>query len=180
MRKPSFPYIKTPRPAKDLLFKWIKRDLKEIGRVDSVGDIGCAELAFLDWFNFKKYYAYDIDIQRPEKVANNLKEKIYLSELDITKSNTTNKHSLIFCIQVMIGNISFDMSEVEKTDNAQLNTIMSREYKWKDVSRRDLSELEQFSTVDNVFKERTFFIVGDMIGRAIFIVVRYYHDDLKD
>jgi len=52
--------------------------------------------------------------------------------------------------------ISFDMSEVEKMDNAQLNTIMSREYKWKDVSRRDLSELEQFSTVDNVFKERSF------------------------
>ena len=52
--------------------------------------------------------------------------------------------------------ISFDMSEVEKMDIAQLNTIMSREYKWKDVSRRDLSELEQFSTVDNVFKERSF------------------------
>ena len=34
---------------------------------------------------------------------------------------------------------------------------MSREYKWKDVNRRrDLSELEEFSTVDNVFKERSF------------------------
>ena len=33
---------------------------------------------------------------------------------------------------------------------------MSRQYKWKDVSNRDLSELEQFSTVDNVFKERSF------------------------
>tara|TARA_B100001093_G_scaffold487549_1_gene523900 strand:- start:441 stop:2189 length:1749 start_codon:yes stop_codon:yes gene_type:complete len=52
--------------------------------------------------------------------------------------------------------ISFDMSEVEKMNNDQLSTIMSREYKWKDVSRRDLSELEQFSTVDNVFKERSF------------------------
>ena len=52
--------------------------------------------------------------------------------------------------------ISFDMSEVEQMDLIQLNTIMSREYKWKDVSRRDLSELEQFSTVDNVFKERSF------------------------
>ena len=52
--------------------------------------------------------------------------------------------------------ISFDMSEVEKMDPTQLNAIMSREYKWKDVSRRDLSELEQFSTVDNVFKERSF------------------------
>ena len=40
-------------------------------------------------------------------------------------------------------------------DLIQLNTIMSQ-YKWKDVSRRDLSELEQFSTVDNVFKERSF------------------------
>jgi len=52
--------------------------------------------------------------------------------------------------------ISFDMSEVEKMDLNQLNTIMSREYKWQDVSRRDLSELEQFSNVDNVFKERSF------------------------
>jgi hypothetical protein len=52
--------------------------------------------------------------------------------------------------------ISFDMDEIEKMDPVQLNTVMSREYKWKDVSRRDLSELEQFSTVDNVFKERSF------------------------
>ena len=52
--------------------------------------------------------------------------------------------------------ISFDMTEVEKMDPVQLNNLMSREYKWKDVSNRDLSELEQFSTVDNVFKERSF------------------------
>ena len=52
--------------------------------------------------------------------------------------------------------ISFDMTEVEKMDVIQLNNLMSREYKWKDVSNRDLSELEQFSTVDNVFKERSF------------------------
>ena len=52
--------------------------------------------------------------------------------------------------------ISFDMSEVEKMDLVQVNTLMSREYKWKDVNRRDLSELEEFSIVDNVFKERSF------------------------
>tara|TARA_B100000427_G_scaffold247124_1_gene210188 strand:+ start:29 stop:1801 length:1773 start_codon:yes stop_codon:yes gene_type:complete len=52
--------------------------------------------------------------------------------------------------------ISFDMSEVNKMDPIQINTIMSRQYKWKDVSRRDLSELEEYSTVDNVFKERSF------------------------
>ncbi len=52
--------------------------------------------------------------------------------------------------------ISFDMKEVEKMDPIQLDNLMSREYKWKDVSNRDLSELEQFSTVDNVFKERSF------------------------
>ena len=52
--------------------------------------------------------------------------------------------------------ISFDMDEVEKMDPVQLNNLMSRQYKWKDVSNRDLSELEQFSTVDNVFKERSF------------------------
>ncbi|GIR30326.1 MAG: hypothetical protein CM15mP44_6090 [Candidatus Neomarinimicrobiota bacterium] len=52
--------------------------------------------------------------------------------------------------------ISFDMEEVEKMDPLKLNLLMSREYKWKDVNRRDLSELEEFSTVDNVFKERSF------------------------
>lgn len=52
--------------------------------------------------------------------------------------------------------ISFDMDEVEKMDPLKLNLLMSREYKWKDVNRRDLSELEEFSTVDNVFKERSF------------------------
>ena len=52
--------------------------------------------------------------------------------------------------------ISFDMSEIKKMDPLMVNMIMSREYKWKDVDRRDLSELEQFSTVDNVFKERSF------------------------
>ena len=51
---------------------------------------------------------------------------------------------------------SFDMKEIEKMDPVQLNTIISRRYKWKDVSRRDLSELEEFSTVDNIFKERSF------------------------
>ena len=35
---------------------------------------------------------------------------------------------------------SFDMKEIEKMDPVQLNTIISRKYKWKDVSRRDLSE----------------------------------------
>ena len=51
---------------------------------------------------------------------------------------------------------SFDMKEIEKMDPVQLNTVISRKYKWKDVSRRDLSELEEFSTVDNIFKERSF------------------------
>ena len=51
---------------------------------------------------------------------------------------------------------SFDMKEIEKMDPVQVNIILSRQYKWKDVSRRDLSELEEFSTVDNIFKERSF------------------------
>tara|TARA_B100001250_G_C19815448_1_gene798069 strand:- start:4363 stop:6087 length:1725 start_codon:yes stop_codon:yes gene_type:complete len=51
---------------------------------------------------------------------------------------------------------SFMMDEVAKMDPVQLNTVLEREYKWKDVSRRDLSELEEFSTVDNIFKERSF------------------------
>ncbi len=52
--------------------------------------------------------------------------------------------------------LSFDMFEVEKMNPIQLNILISREYKWNDVSRRDLSELEQYSNVDNVFKERSF------------------------
>ena len=51
---------------------------------------------------------------------------------------------------------SFMMDEIAKMDPVQLNTVLEREYKWKDVSRRDLSELEEFSTVDNIFKERSF------------------------
>jgi len=32
---------------------------------------------------------------------------------------------------------SFMMDEIAKMDPIQLNTILEREYKWKDVSRRD-------------------------------------------
>ena len=42
-------------------------------------------------------------------------------------------------------------------DPVQLSIqLFLEKYKWKDVSRRDLSELEEFSTVDNIFKERSF------------------------
>ena len=41
-------------------------------------------------------------------------------------------------------------------DPSLLDHLLSREYKWKDVSRRDLSELEMFSTLDNVLQERSF------------------------
>ena len=51
---------------------------------------------------------------------------------------------------------SFLMHQIEKMDPVQLNIIISREYQWKDVTQRDLSELEDFSTVDNIFKERSF------------------------
>ena len=51
---------------------------------------------------------------------------------------------------------SFDMKEIEKMDQQHVNMIMSRQYKWKDVSQRDLSELEEFSTLDNIFQERSF------------------------
>ena len=51
---------------------------------------------------------------------------------------------------------SFDMEEVGKMDQTLVQKVSSRKYKWKDVSRRDLSELEQFSTVDNIFQERSF------------------------
>ena len=51
---------------------------------------------------------------------------------------------------------SFLMDQVEKMDPALVENLMSREYKWKDVSRRDLSELEMYSTLDNVLQERNF------------------------
>ena len=51
---------------------------------------------------------------------------------------------------------SFLMDQVGKMDPSLLDHLMSREYKWKDVSRRDLSELEMFSTLDNVLQERSF------------------------
>ena len=51
---------------------------------------------------------------------------------------------------------SFMMNQVELMDTSFTNMIVSREYKWKDVSSRDLSELEMFSTVDNIFQERSF------------------------
>ena len=51
---------------------------------------------------------------------------------------------------------SFMMDEIAKMDPIQLNTSLEREYKGKDGRRRDLSELEEFSTVDNMFKERSF------------------------
>ena len=51
---------------------------------------------------------------------------------------------------------SFLMDQVEKMDPSLVEHLMSREYKWKDVSRRDLSELEMFSTLDNVLQERSF------------------------
>ena len=51
---------------------------------------------------------------------------------------------------------SFLMDQIEKMDPSLVEHLMSREYKWKDVSRRDLSELEMFSTLDNVLQERSF------------------------
>ena len=52
--------------------------------------------------------------------------------------------------------------------------IMSREYKWKDVDRRDLSELEQFSTVDNVFKERSFKDARDAFWWSKFQISKFF------
>lgn len=51
---------------------------------------------------------------------------------------------------------SFLMDQVEKMDPSLTNQLMSREYKWKEMTRRDLSELEMFSTLDNTLQERSF------------------------
>ena len=51
---------------------------------------------------------------------------------------------------------SFLMDQVKKMDPSLTNLLMSREYKWKEMSRRDLSELEMFSTLDNILQERSF------------------------
>ncbi len=51
---------------------------------------------------------------------------------------------------------SFLMDQVEKMEPSLVERLMSREYKWKDVSRRDLYELEMFSTLDNGLQDRSF------------------------
>ena len=119
-KKPN--YIRTSRPAKNLLFRWIKDDLKKIGRVQSIGDIGCAELAFYTWFDAEEYYAYDIDPQRPQRASESFDEAINVKELDITKYATDKKHDLIFCIQVMIGNLSFTMDSKKEAINNLINS----------------------------------------------------------
>ena len=96
-----------------------------------------------------------------------------LIEVDKFEENTIQaSHSIIVHVEAMSDKVevkklkaknyqmgeyqSFMMDEIEKMNPSQLNTILEREYKWKDVSREDLSELEEFSTVDNIFKERSF------------------------
>ncbi len=96
-----------------------------------------------------------------------------LIEVDKFEENTIQaSHSIIVHVEAMDDKVelrklkaknyqmgeyqSFMMDEVGKMDPFQLNTILDREYKWKDASREDLSELEEFSTVDNIFKERSF------------------------
>ena len=96
-----------------------------------------------------------------------------LIEVDKFEENTIQaSHSIIVHVEAMDDKVelrklkaknyqmgeyqSFMMDEVGKMDPLQLNTILDREYKWKDASREDLSELEEFSTVDNIFKERSF------------------------
>ena len=96
-----------------------------------------------------------------------------LIEVDKFEENTIQaSHSIIVHVEAMDDKVelrklkaknyqmgeyqSFMMDEVGKMDPFQLNTILDRQYKWKDASREDLSELEEFSTVDNIFKERSF------------------------
>ena len=96
-----------------------------------------------------------------------------LIESDKFEDNTIQaSHSIIIHMTLLPGSIelkklkaknyqmgeyqSFLMDQVKKMDPSLVEYLMSREYKWKDVSRRDLSELEMFSTLDNVLQERNF------------------------
>ena len=50
----------------------------------------------------------------------------------------------------------FLMDQVELMDPKLMDELIKRKYKWSEVSKRELSELESYSTVDNILQERSF------------------------
>jgi len=118
--------IRTPRPAKNFLFRVLADKLNRLGKVKSVCDVGSAECAFYPYFDCDNYFAYDIDIERPRSGLKSLNHHTISQEAnyaDITKSPIPHQGSLVFCIQVMIGNLSFDMAKIpESIENLVLST----------------------------------------------------------
>ena len=50
----------------------------------------------------------------------------------------------------------FMMDQVKLMDPKLMDELIKRKYKWGEVSKRELSELESYSTVDNILQERSF------------------------
>jgi len=50
----------------------------------------------------------------------------------------------------------FMMDQVKLMNPKLMDELIKRKYKWSEVSKRELSELESYSTVDNILQERSF------------------------
>ena len=50
----------------------------------------------------------------------------------------------------------FLMDQVALMDPKMMDKLIKRKYKWSEISKRELSELESYSTVDNILQERSF------------------------
>ena len=50
----------------------------------------------------------------------------------------------------------FMMDQVKFMDPKLMEELKKRKYKWSEVSKRELSELESYSNVDNILQERSF------------------------
>ena len=50
----------------------------------------------------------------------------------------------------------FQMDQVEEMSKSMLEEILDRKYKWREITRRDLSEFESYNSVDNILQERSF------------------------
>ena len=98
-----------------------------MGTLKSVADIGSAECAFYQYFNCSEYYAYDIDVEKPRSALIKTSHHTLVQEahsLDITREPAPSKSELVFCIQVMIGNLSFDMNNIPDAIKNQVHSTL--------------------------------------------------------
>ena len=50
----------------------------------------------------------------------------------------------------------FQMDQVEEMSKSMLEEILDRKFKWREITRRDLSEFESYNSVYNILQERSF------------------------